>query len=354
MITLPEKLSEMTPYDPSENIYRIKLDANESFFELPLERKDEISTGIMSVDFNRYPDPSVSAVRTLAGREFGIPAQNMVVGNGSDELLMLIMNTFVSKGGKVMVAMPDFSMYQFYAEVAELNVVCALKDDELQLGYEELIARAKEEKPQVLIFSNPCNPSGQGYTHAEILKICNALTDTLVIVDEAYMDFWDQSILDCSCMFENVLVLKTLSKAFGCAAIRMGFAIGDTMLIEQLNKTRSPYNINSLSQMAAVCLLEDTTWAKEQTAEIIERKNELESAMEELAEKYGVFRVQPTHTNFVALRTDKCQALYDALLNRGICIRCFAKYNLLRITTGDDMENSVLIEELESILQEGI
>lgn len=354
MITLPEKLSEMTPYDPSENIYRIKLDANESFFELPLELKDEISTGIMSVDFNRYPDPAVTAVRTLAGREFGVPAQNMVVGNGSDELLMLIMNTFVSKGGKVMVAMPDFSMYQFYAEVAELNVVCALKDDELQLDYEELIARAQEEKPQVLIFSNPCNPSGQGYTHAEILKICNALTDTLVVVDEAYMDFWDQSILDCSCMFENVLVLKTLSKAFGCAAIRMGFAIGDTMLIEQLNKTRSPYNINSLSQMAAVCLLEDTTWAKEQTAEIIERKNGLESAMEELAEKYGAFRVQATHTNFVALRTEKCTRLYEALLDRGICIRCFAKYNLLRITTGDDMENSVLIEELENILQEGV
>lgn len=354
MITLPEKLSEMTPYDPSENIYRIKLDANESFFELPLELKDEISTGIMSVDFNRYPDPAVTAVRTLAGREFGVPAQNMVVGNGSDELLMLIMNTFVSKGGKVMVAMPDFSMYQFYAEVAELNVVCALKDDELQLDYEELIARAKEEKPQVLIFSNPCNPSGQGYTHAEILKICNALTDTLVVVDEAYMDFWDQSILDCSCMFENVLVLKTLSKAFGCAAIRMGFAIGDTMLIEQLNKTRSPYNINSLSQMAAVCLLEDTTWAKEQTAEIVERKNELESAMEELAEKYGVFRVQATHTNFVALRTEKCKELYEALLDRGICIRCFVKYNLLRITTGDDMENSVLVEELENILQEGV
>ena len=98
MITLPEKLSNMTPYDPSENIYRIKLDANESFFELPLELKDEISTGIMSVDFNRYPDPGVSAVRMLAGREYGVAAQNIMVGNGSDEILSLIMNTFVPRG----------------------------------------------------------------------------------------------------------------------------------------------------------------------------------------------------------------------------------------------------------------
>ena len=354
MITLPEKLSNMTPYDPSENIYRIKLDANESFFELPLELKDEISTGIMSVDFNRYPDPGVSAVRMLAGREYGVAAQNIMVGNGSDEILSLIMNTFVPRGGKVMVALPDFSMYQFYAEVAELTVVSALKDDEFELDYQELIDRANQEKPAVLIFSNPCNPGGKGYTHAEILKICNELEDTLVVVDEAYMDFWDQSILDVSCMFENVLVLKTLSKAYGCAAIRMGFAIGDKVLIDQLNKTRSPYNINALTQMAAICLLEDTAWAKEQTAQIIERKNELEDAMRELEEKYGVFRVQPTHTNFVVLRTEKCTELYEALLERSICVRCFAKYQMLRITTGDDMENSVLVEELEDILREGV
>ena len=354
MITLPEKLSNMTPYDPSENIYRIKLDANESFFELPLELKDEISTGIMPVDFNRYPDPGVSAVRMLAGREYGVAAQNIMVGNGSDEILSLIMNTFVPRGGKVMVALPDFSMYQFYAEVAELTVVSALKDDEFELDYQELIDRANQEKPAVLIFSNPCNPGGKGYTHAEILKICNELEDTLVVVDEAYMDFWDQSILDVSCMFENVLVLKTLSKAYGCAAIRMGFAIGDKVLIDQLNKTRSPYNINALTQMAAICLLEDTAWAKEQTAQIIERKNELEEAMRELEEKYGVFRVQPTHTNFVVLRTEKCTELFEALKERSICVRCFAKYQMLRITTGDDMENSVLIEELEDILKEGV
>ncbi|MGN1014086.1 MAG: histidinol-phosphate transaminase [Butyricicoccus sp.] len=354
MITLPEKLSSMTPYDPSENVYRIKLDANESFFELPLELKDEIATGIMSVDFNRYPDPSVSAVRVLAGREFGVAAQNIVVGNGSDELLSVITNTFVPRGGKVMVVLPDFSMYQFYAEVSEFEVVSALKDDEFELDCEELIARAKEEKPSMLIFSNPCNPCGKGFTHAETLKICNALEDTLVVVDEAYMDFWDQSILDVSCMFENVLVLKTLSKAYGCAALRMGFAIGDKELIDQLNKTRSPYNVNSLSQMAAICVLEDTTWAKEQTAEIIERKNELESAMRELEEKYGVFRVQPSHTNFVVIRTEKANELYEALLDCSICVRCFAKHNMLRITTGDDMENSVLIEEMERILKEGV
>ena len=354
MITLPEKLASMTPYDPCEDVYQIKLDANESYFSLPEELRDAIAASIDTIDFNRYPDPTVADVRRLAGREFRIAPGNIVVGNGSDELISLIMNTFAPRGGKVMVLSPDFSMYQFYAEVAELEVVNMLKDGEFMLTEQEVIDRAKAEKPDILIFSNPCNPGGKGYTHAEILKICNELEDTLVVVDEAYMDFWDQSILDVSCMFENVLVLKTLSKAYGCAAIRMGFAIGDKVLIDQLNKTRSPYNINALTQMAAICLLEDTAWAKEQTAQIIERKNELEEAMRELEEKYGVFRVQPTHTNFVVLRTEKCTELFEALKERSICVRCFAKYQMLRITTGDDMENSVLIEELEDILKEGV
>ena len=275
MITLPEKLASMTPYDPCEDVYQIKLDANESYFSLPEELRDAIAASIDTIDFNRYPDPTVADVRRLAGREFRIAPGNIVVGNGSDELISLIMNTFAPRGGKVMVLSPDFSMYQFYAEVAELEVVNMLK----------------AEKPDILIFSNPCNPGGQGFDHGEAVRICMALEDTLVVVDEAYMDFWDQSILDCSTALENVLVMKTLSKAFGCAAMRCGFIIGYKDLIDQLNKTRSPYNINTMTQLAACIVLEDTSWQKEQCKQLIARKEELEAACQKLAEKYGDYRV---------------------------------------------------------------
>lgn len=349
MITLPEKLSSMTPYDPSEDVYQIKLDANESYFSLPEELRDAIAASIDTVDFNRYPDPSVLDVRRLAGHEFHVAPDNIVVGNGSDELISLIMNTFAPRGGKVMVLSPDFSMYQFYAEVAELTVVNLLKDGEFMLTEQEVIARAQEEKPDILIFSNPCNPGGQGFTHGETVRICDALQDTLVVVDEAYMDFWDQSILDCSTALENVLVMKTLSKAFGCAALRCGFVIAYKELIDQLNKTRSPYNINTLTQLAACIVLEDTSWQKEQCREIVARKNELEQACTKLAEETGAFTVLPTHTNFVVLRTDKCTEIFEELKNRSICIRCFPKYQMLRITTGSKEENAALMTELADI-----
>lgn len=349
MITLPEKLSRMTPYDPCENIYQIKLDANESYFSLPEELRDTIAASMETVDFNRYPDPSVEGLRRLAGREFGVAPGNIVVGNGSDEMISLIMNTFVPRGGKVMVLAPDFSMYRFYAEVAELDVINMLKDDEFALTEEQVIERAKQEQPDVLIFSNPCNPGGQGFCHAETVRICNALENILVVVDEAYMDFWDQSILDVSTAMENVLVMKTLSKAYGCAALRIGFVIGYAELVSQLNKTRSPYNIGTLPQLAASIVLEDTSWAKEQCAAIVARKEELEKACTALAERSQVLTVLPTHTNFVVLRTSKCTEIFEELQRRGICVRCFPNYDMLRVTTGSAEENQTLLTELTDI-----
>ncbi len=349
MITLPEKLSRMTPYDPCENIYQIKLDANESFFSLPDDLREAIAESIDTIDFNRYPDPSVEGLRRLLGREFRVAPGNIVVGNGSDELISLIMNTFASRGGKVMVLSPDFSMYQFYAEVAELEVVNMFKDGEFMLTEQEVVDRAKAEEPDILIFSNPCNPGGQGFTHAETVRICNALEDMLVVVDEAYMDFWDQSILDVSTALENVLVMRTLSKAYGCAALRCGLVIGYADLVEQLNKTRSPYNVGTLVQMAASIVLEDTSWQKEQCAAIVARKNELEQACEQLAQQCGVFTVLPTHTNFVVLRTPKCTDIFEELKNRSICVRCFPKFDMLRITTGSAEENAILLTELKDI-----
>ena len=122
MITLPEKLSSMVPYDPSEDEYQIKLDANESFYDMPDELREAIGDAIHFTAFNRYPDPAAKVLRKMAGRAFGVHMDCIVCGNGSDELLSLITNTFIPKGGKVMVIMPDFSMYQFYAEVSEFEV----------------------------------------------------------------------------------------------------------------------------------------------------------------------------------------------------------------------------------------
>ncbi|MGN1030820.1 MAG: pyridoxal phosphate-dependent aminotransferase, partial [Butyricicoccaceae bacterium] len=286
MITLPEKLSTMVPYDPIQDEYQIRLDANESFYDMPEELREAIADAIHFTQFNRYPDPSAKLPRKMAGRVFGIHPDCMVCGAGLDEILSLMTNTFVPRGGKVMVLAPDFSMYQFYAEVCELEVVKVQKDENFSIRADELIEQAKQHKPNMLVFSNPCNPGGQGFCREDVVRICTALQDVLVVVDEAYMDFWDQSILDICTGFDNVLVLKTLSKAYGCAAIRMGFAIGNTELVGQLNKTRSPYNINTLTQTIACLVLQDAERIRQRTAQIVANKEQLERDLQVLAERY--------------------------------------------------------------------
>lgn len=354
MIVLPEKLVNMSPYDPAVDQYRVKLDANESYMSLPRSIKEKIAEAILNLDFNRYPDPAATKTRMLAAHLYGVEPECVAAGNGSDELISVLVNSFCAKGGKLMVLEPDFSMYRFYAELCELCVVNSKKDDAFLITPDDIIESAKREKPQILIFSNPCNPGGRGFVREEVLRIVKELPDILIIADEAYMDFWNESVLaDCT-SFDNLLVLKTMSKAFAMAAMRLGFAIGNANLIEQINKARSPYNVNALTQAAAEIALNDTSWARQQAAEIVERKRELERKVGKLCEIYDEISVLPSYTNFVVIKTNYASEIYKRLLAKSICVRCFAKYSFLRITTGNEHENELFLTELEAILKEGL
>ncbi len=350
---IPEKLQKIMPYDPSEDIYPIKLDANESFFQLPAALRERIANAVRELPYNRYPDPAVKKVNALAAAEFGVKAEEIAAGNGSDELISILLNGFCPKGSRLLVLEPDFSMYRLYGEIYEISVLSAEKETDFTVSPEKVIEFCKAEKPAAVIFSNPCNPTGQGFTKGEILHMVESLPDTLLIIDEAYMDFWHESILDCVTQLENVFVLKTMSKAFGMASVRLGFAIANAALIQQVNKIRSPFNVNMLTQTAAEIALQDTTWVKAQLVEILQRKEELEQALEKISTQYPVVDVKKTVTNFVVLQTKYGDKIYQKLLQRGVCIRNFAQYGFLRITAGSREENQRFLSELTAVLEEG-
>lgn len=353
MVQLPEKLINMNPYDPAEEDFAIKLDANESFISLDSEKREKIVQKIRTLDFNRYPDPAAKKVRSLAGKLYGVPLDCIAAGNGSDELISVLVNSFCAKGGKLMVLEPDFSMYKFYAGLCELTVVSGSKDGEFTISADDIIKKAECEKPQMLIFSNPCNPTGRGLTKQDVMKIVTALPDILIVADEAYMEFWHESVLDVCADYDNLLVLKTMSKAFGMAAVRLGFAIGNRFLIEQVNKARSPYNVNALTQAAAEIILEDSDALKKQAQKIIDSKNALESEFKKLAETYDAISVLPSVTNFVVVKTEFCDEIFKCLAEKDILVRLFSKYRFLRITCGSEQENAVLLNAFEVILREG-
>ena len=335
---IPNKMKGKTPYDPISGSYSIRLDANESPYPIPAELLDRFCEALKEESLNRYPDPTCASVRNAFSSYYRVDPANVVVGNGSDELINLILNCFFDKGDKVGIATPEFSMYRFYAELAEDAMVFTEKDSTFSL--DRFSAFAKENGCRAVIFSNPCNPTGAGFDKEEVLRFIRQ-TSCLCIIDEAYMDFWNQSILTLAPEFENVIVLRTLSKAFGAAGARIGFAVANPLLIRNLNVARSPYNVNSLSQRLATLLLENGDLCNH-GKELGQRAKELQSRLTEL---FPDARVFPTCANFVFMETPNASELFRYLADCGIAVRLFGNSHL-RICAGTEKEMDRLYETL--------
>jgi histidinol-phosphate aminotransferase len=346
---LNKKLSSLKPYDPIEGEYKIRLDANESFFNLNQVFSEKISREISKIDLNRYPDPyATDAVKAFADF-YGIDSKYVTAGNGSDELISIITSCFLETGDKILTLSPDFSMYAFYGALYELQVETMQKEDDLSINVDKVIDFCQENKIKALIFSNPCNPTSLGIKREEVLRLVSSVS-ALVILDEAYMDFWTESILDKAGEFDNLIILKTCSKAIGLASIRMGFAVAGETISKALKAAKSPYNTDAVSQAICKCVLGEKDFLKNQFSEIIKNRDELYLSILKLSSKYQIIeKVYETKTNFVFLKTSKSAAIFSQLLENSISIRKIGEY--LRITAGSKEENAEFLKVFEQILK---
>lgn len=344
---IPEKLKNLAPYDPTMGLPEVKLDANESFLTLPDYIMEKVNKAVSDVLLNRYPDPCADELCRAAADYFGVKPDQVVASNGSDEMISIIMNCFLDKGSRVLVTKPDFSMYAFYAQMAEMELVVMDKADR-QLNPRALISKAKESRANAVLFSNPCNPTGNGISREQVLEIAKALPDALVVVDEAYMDFWDQSIMGDFEDYDNVIILRTCSKAFGLAGIRLGFAIAKEEIIDLIRKAKSPFNVNSVTQAIAACVIKEKEYLKSAIADIVNSREALQNELKAL-EITGKIKVLPSCANFSLVETEYADAIYSQLDKQGIKIRKFP--GVLRITAGSDEENAKLIGALADILK---
>lgn len=340
MSYVSKKMSGKTPYQPLLGDFKIRLDANESPLSLTDKVKEKFAYEFANININRYPDPNSNALRAAFAKKFSLDVNNVMAGNGSDEIISVIMTSLLDSGDKLCVAYPDFSMYAFYAELSENEVIVYNKDESFSL--KKLSDFVKEKNARAVIFSNPCNPTGEGYTRDEVIDFIES-TPALCIIDEAYMDFWDQSILDLADKYENLLVLKTLSKAYGSAGIRLGFAIGHPSLIQALNVARSPYNVNTITQTLGKIIIEDMP---DRSAYLATQAKKLEAKIGEILTNA---KIVPTKTNFVYFSHPDAKKIYEGLLNRGIAIRYF-KPDRLRITASTDEEMDELFEAIKNII----
>lgn len=347
--SLNNKLRNLKPYDPIEGEYKIRLDANESYININDKLADVFSKEISKLNLNRYPDPYATKAVEAFADFYNIDKKYVTAGNGSDELISIITSCFLESGDKVVTLTPDFSMYSFYGSLYELKVLNYEKNkDTLEFDVDDLINFCNSNNAKMLIFSNPCNPTSLGITRDNVIKlICNL--SCLVVVDEAYMDFWDQSILSEIEKYDNVIVLKTCSKAIGLAGIRFGFAVAGEKITTALKAAKSPYNTDLVSQKLVEVTFKNKDILLSNIKEITENTQAFYDAFVNLKEKFNsISCVYRTRTNFIFIKTQYAKEIFSELLKNSIAVRCFDGY--LRINVGNNEENSTFLKVFEDII----
>lgn len=338
---LNKKIRELEPYEPISGNYRIRLDANECPYNYPDELKAEIKEKIDSIDFNRYPDPLAVDLVNSFSEYYGIDAKNVTAGNGSDELIFLIESAFMEKGDKMLVVSPDFSMYKFYSSICEVECDTFFKDDELNIDVDLLIEKVNNENIKLLIFSNPCNPTGKGICADEARRLVKSV-NALVILDEAYMDFWNESLISETEKYSNLIVFRTASKSIGSASLRLGFAVANETISRAVKAVKSPYNVNSISQTIGTVIYKNKEYLLNRQKTIVKNREKLYNKLIEISTLHNDFKVYESCANFIFIKTSFGKELWEFLKDNSIVIRYMGEY--IRISVGTEDENEELIK----------
>src|SRR5450631_4324840 len=332
---------------PAEGM--IKLEANENPFALPGAVKARVEAALAKVPLNRYPDGASDALRATLRRALGIPdALGLIVGNGSDELIQLVLTALARPGATVLAPEPTFVMYRANTLNAGLRFVgVALKAD-CTLDRAAMQEAIERERPAVIFLASPNNPTGARYAAADVEAMIRAAPG-LFVLDEAYAPFADGSFLDRVGEFPNLLLMATLSKV-GMAGIRLGYAIAAPEWIVELNKVRPPYNVNSLTQATVGALLAETGWIAEQAATIRAQRQRLAAAFARLP---GI-TVFPSQANFLLVRVSGADRVFDGLKTKRILVKNVAGghpllANCLRITVGTPEENDQILAAMTEL-----
>jgi histidinol-phosphate aminotransferase len=337
MIKLKPSVEKLQAYFVNDIRYRVKLDANEGINYL-------LKDGFKIEEFkpNLYPDSDSKALREKMADYYGCKSDNIMVGNGSSEIINTVINAYCDKGDKVISFVPSFSMYQTYCDLCGAEYVGIETENDFSQNIDKLINATKEQSPKIVILCNPNNPTGYVTSREDIIKLLNRIQNSLIILDEAYADFSEVSVIDLINSYENLIIMRTLSKAFGLAGLRVGALIANAETVKYIWKVKVPYNINILSQYAAEQALSNIGRVKNYINSVKEERIDVINKLKNLN-----FEVYTTGANFIFVKSP-VDNFFEKLMECGVLIRKFnykdTVYN--RISVGTKEENKILIDEV--------
>ncbi len=336
----------------------IKLDANENPYRPPEELCRRLGEFSRRLDYNRYPDKTYIDLRKALADYCGWPADLIMAGNGSDELILLLLLAYGGPNSRMITVQPTFTMYAHYARATGTPAVektYRLEESagELQYPRQEIMAEAEKDQPGIIFLCSPNNPTGELRARSWLEKLLDR-TELPVVVDEAYYEFSGETFIDLLEKYENLIILRTLSKAFGLAGLRVGYLLSSSAVYRKLEVLRSPYNISRYSAGAAGILLEAREFYQKSWKKIRSGREFLYQGIKSM----NNLNVFPSRGNYLLFQTEVMSPakVYQKLLERGIKIRYWNDLALfgqaLRVSAGRREENELFLSELTEVLKE--
>ena len=336
---------ELKAYHVNEPDVAVKLHANESPFNLSEKLREGIAKELETLDFNRYPDPSCAGLRHAFASNLGVRPAQILLGNGSDELIQMIIMAFGGQGGQIVIPTPTFSMYKNIALSLGEAVTSLPLDSSFELDVPAML-REEVARPSIIFISYPNNPTGNCFSEEAITEILKS-SERIVVVDEAYFDYSRKSFINRLNDYPNMIILRTLSKV-GLASLRLGALIASEKITEIVNRVRLPYNIGSMQQSVALAALKARDEIDAGISEVCKERDRVCASMEKL-ESVEIFR---SDSNFILFRVSDADLIFKGLIEEGVLIRNLnsdgALKNCLRVTIGSPDENDSFLSALKN------
>ena len=334
---------------PPQKAYRVKLNQNESPFDVPAPVKQELVEAAKQLAWNRYPINESPALAQKLAQRHRVRAQQILLGNGSNHLFQTLLTAALEPNDAVVYTVPTFSLYELYTDIYQGRRIEIPQSPGTAYPLEAVLRAIKQEQPRIVYLCSPNNPTGNEIDLDCVRSICR-MTEGLVFFDEAYGEFSEQTAISLLEEFDNLIISRTFSKAFSMAGLRFGYFVANAPVIEQLRKVNLPYNVNLFTELVALRLLD---FEKEMTENIAYLKQERERVYAELRKMRGL-EVFPSNANFLLIRGPERINLFHELKERGILVRDVSSYPLLRgfqrVTIGFREENDLFLSTLAEIL----